>query len=361
MNNEQTDVLDLVHVDTLNTGIFGEKIGAAHGFSKEIFRQGLHTGSVRAPEDTNLLAPDHNPSTRELKVNGQVTLVNVNLGLRTLDLKGSFHTQDGFTPSYDVQLELRINNPLWFAQHYLRRSDPIALVKSAIIQEFNEYALRTIHENLSQTKLRYDALSHIQSKHIGVLVTQIFRSNIYSDAEFTRLREIRLGANRQKLEIETKAEVESYQYGFDSKMNKRRKQDEQELQAMDNAFEREEALVDQNHENVKEFREKLADRVLNHLLAQIDNQIDQGLSLDDILENPMLQKHIAPLIGSQERPALPEAGRGHGGTVVKQERPELPPSEKARSRKTGLSPIQEANTGQEAADTGQFRVLDEDA
>lgn len=352
MSNEQTDALGLVVVDILNTGLFGTRVVAAHGFSKEVFRQGLHIGSVRAPEDLNLLTPDHNPSVHELKVNAQITLVTVNMGLRILDIRGSFHTRDGHAPTYDVQLEIRINNPLLFAQHYLRHSDPVALVKSAIIQEFNEYALRTFHENLSQTKLRYDALSHTQNKHAGVLVTQIYRSNIYADAEVAHLREIRRNANRRKLEIETKADIENYQYGFDSQLNKRRKQDELELRAMDSDFERKEELIDQNHENVKTIKEKLADKVLNHLLTQIDNQIDQGMSLEEILENPTLQKHIAPLLGSPKQPALPEVGMEYGSVEVEQERPALPSSENAQPCKTPPFPIQEA-------DTGHYRVSDE--
>lgn len=352
MINEQTDLLDLVRVETIKPSLFGTKIVPAHGFSREVFRQGTHIGSVRAPEDINLLAPGQHPGMQELKASTQDTLVTVNMGLRTLDLKGIFYTEDGYKPTYDVQLEIRVNNPLLFAQHYMTRSDPIALMKSAIVQEFNEYALRTLHENLSQTKLRYDALSHIQSKHVGVLVTQIYRSTIYSDEEFASRREREREADKQKHEAKLQAEVEGYRYGFEIQGKKRRQADEQDMQAAANDFTRQQDKINQQHQHSKNFNAQSTEKVLNHLLAQIDNQIDQGISVEEILENPLLQKHITPLLSSPERPALPAPDTVRGGTEIHQAKAILPSSENSGPSQDQPSPIPESTTG-------QYRFLDE--
>src|SRR5437764_15368308 len=124
MTNTMTDELRLVQMEDAKSvfGLFGRMISFEDGFSLEVFRDGMHLGSVRSKDVA--ITNDIQTSFERMSIRDGDILLRVNLGSRILTIKGDLLTQDGYTQGYEIVLEIMVNDPTQFAMHYVQQNDP---------------------------------------------------------------------------------------------------------------------------------------------------------------------------------------------------------------------------------------------
>jgi hypothetical protein len=193
MTNTMTDELRLVQMEVAKSvfGLFGRMISFEDGFSLEVFRDGMHLGSVRSKDVA--ITNDIQTSFERMSIRDGDILLRVNLGSRILTIKGDLLTQDGYTQGYEIVLEIMVNDPTQFAMHYVQQNDPIYIAKTALEGELNNYAILRSSNELAADALLYratNALSSGSNRLIGVEVVRVHKVQLQSNLKLLQELEI---------------------------------------------------------------------------------------------------------------------------------------------------------------------------
>ena len=324
MSNDVTGRLSLVSSDeVIQASFLGKTIIASTGFSKEIFRNGRHEASVRLDEPG--ISLESSPALNQYKARNGDRVLTVNLGPAQLPLKGNFYTKDNYSPSYEVLLELKVSNPSLFAERYLQQSDPAGILQMAIIQEFDEYAIRTPHSLLNKTKLRHDARYNTQSAKVGIVVTEIYKSEIYADSRLARINEMEREAEVEKSNIIITSEVKMLRATESGKLD----EIERNEKAKDRDFARQQQRHDEDMAMQQKAKERLMSQVTDYMITQMGRSIDGDISIEEMLQtNPILRDLLTPLLQTDSSATLLEGGK----------QTQLPGSTKVRARQDSSLP-----------------------
>lgn len=368
MPNNMTRNLSLVHGDeTIQAGFLGRTITAATGFSKELFRNGRHEASIRHDDPT--LSLESLPGQEQYKAKNGDRLLTINLGPTQLTLKGIFYTKDNYSASYEVLLELKVNNPSLFAQRYAQESDPVNILQMGIIQEYDTYAARTLHNMLDKTKLRHDALYNRQSAKVGITVAEIYKSEIYADPRKARINELEREAEVQKSEITITSEVEllkaqetrkldditraktAEENHFKRQQHHQDKELERQQRQLDGNIDRQQKDLDNQLTIQQQMRQQLLNEVTTHLITEMKNKLDEGMSVDEVLgTNPLLRNMLpqplqtsVPKLLEAEQQSLPSRSTHIRERQDSHLPPPVPPQNKGNSPKT---PIPQSDTAE---------------
>ena len=345
MANDVTRGLPLVNADEyIQAGFLGKTISASTGFSKEIFRDGRHVASVRFVDTT--ISVESSPAQDQFKARQGDRMLTINLGPARLPLKGNFYTKDTCTASYEVLLEIKVNNPSLFALCYLQQSDPAGILQMAIIQAYDTYAGRTPHNLLDKTKLRHDARYNTQSAKVGIVVTETYKSEIYADSRRARINEMEREAEVEKSSITITSEVQMLRATEASKIDAF----ERTEKAKERDFERQQQMLDEAMKMQLEGQQKLMSQLTAHMITEMANHIDGNMTVEEmlrtnpILQNmlPLLQPGLTALPGAEKQAQLSEP------TTVRERQdaylpPAVPPQNKSNSPKI---PIPESDVAE---------------
>jgi TIR domain len=196
MTNTITDQHNLVKVETITGGIlFWRKvIDYNDGFLRVIFRDGRYHGSILTPHD---IARAHNGDT----------LYTINASSISLNLKGTIRTKDGFIPSYETTLLIRIINPVPFAICYIQSNDPLGMVVTMVQNAITREANHSLHKELKADNLEQVIISStLNAKtELGVEVQRADRIVLHNDPKWSIIDE-------HLEEISLYIELRSYDY-----------------------------------------------------------------------------------------------------------------------------------------------------
>lgn len=350
--NEETQKLGLIEEKGITASLLGRSISATPGFSKEIFQGGKYLGSVRLSAERSQLSADSPVGVAQMKIRTECLLLMVNLGPQTMILKGIFSTKDRYSASYEIAVEVRVHNPLLFAQRYLQKSDPIGLLKASILQDIDEYAARTDHDSLNPAKLRHDVRYNTQSAKIGLLVTEIYKTQIYADPRLARIHEMEQDAQVDKATINTTFEIDMLRENRTSALKGQHNDNERKEQAKANQFERDEQKRAQDALRQQQITDMLTGKLTDRWMQQIDTDIyNNNSSMDDILENDPRLLNLFSSIFPADRSAELEQGTKHQSEIeVKQEKIGPPSSTPPDPGQIPPLPIHES-------DIGEFREI----
>lgn len=323
MTNDITRSISLVINDeVIQTNFLGKTINSSTGFSKEIFRNGRHEASVCLADVTIIV--ESSPAQDQYKARNGDRMLTINLGPAQLLLKGNFYTKDNYTASYEVLLELKVNNPSLFAQRYLQQSDPAGILQMAIIQEYDTYAARTPHNQLDRTKLRYDARYNTQSAKVGIVVVEIYKSEIYADPRRARINEMEQEAEVDKSNITITSEVNILRVTEASKLD----EIERKERAKDRRFENEQKTLDEDRQMQQKMKQELMSQITAQMVTEMTHTIDGNMTVDEMLRtNPILQNMFTPLLQPNSIP-LPDG----------EKQTQIPESTTVRERQDGYLP-----------------------
>lgn len=296
-NNPLTDKKKLVEIVPVQSfaGIFNRTYRAEDGFSLEMFRGGTYLGSI--------LSDDISSSTRSryqrFGLRSNDTILRINLGYRTLDVKCQLSTTDSWVRPYSGVVQIAVNNPHLFALQYQQGSDPVALAARAIEDAIKRYARRTRHDDINDDTLRYEArmsLSQGVHKNYGLHVVEVLVSNISPDPKRAEM----LSIKQQGMVDRTKADEEAQLQSF-------RSTNERGEQHTANAFNRDEDELQKQHDRRQAFLDAANKALMQKMLQDI---------ADDVPPEIIARRYpqFAPSLGySASTPLLP--GQQPDGTL----------------------------------------------
>lgn len=146
-NNPMTDMLKLVHIETIHKGWFSPapNLNAGEGFLLEHYRGNVHIGSYSSQQLS--------PARQKLDVKDGDIVIRLNLGPRTQLIQGTMRTWDQYIRPYRLPVDLQIHKPAQFLMLYRQENDPVALAVRAIQEALQQYAARTVYEEIRPLNL----------------------------------------------------------------------------------------------------------------------------------------------------------------------------------------------------------------
>jgi hypothetical protein len=140
--NPMTDTLKLVQTETVHRGWFTPAlaINVEEGFLLEHYRGSVYINSY----SSNQLPPARRaPDAKD----GDI-IFRLNLGPRTQLIEGSLPTWEGYTRPYRFFIDLQIGDPSQLLTLYRQEADPVSMAVRAIKEAIQQYADRTIYEEI---------------------------------------------------------------------------------------------------------------------------------------------------------------------------------------------------------------------
>ena len=248
-NNPVTDEKRLVEFVPVQSfwGIFNRVYKAEDGFSLELFRGRTYLGSI--------LSNDISINTRNrfqrFGLRNNDTILRINLGYRTLDVKCQLAMRDGWVRPYEGTVKIAVNNPYNFALQYQQGTDPVALARMAIEDAIKKYALRVNHDTINDDTLRYEAriaLSRGAYVSYGLHVVEVLASNIYLDPRRAEMRAIEQQGLVDETRIHVDADNTMTRTQRDLQIQNFRDANERDARRLDNTFRRDEDVMQRQHE-----------------------------------------------------------------------------------------------------------------
>jgi hypothetical protein len=200
--NPLTDALKLVQIDTVSSfwHIFRKTISFEDGFSLELFRGGIHLGSILSSQVR--LPVQMMQRFEALNAKGGDTLYRINLGPRIQVVQGKVQTMDSYTREYEVSVELQVSNTSQFIELYRQGADPVNMVIRSIRSVIQEYADRTNHEDMYAVNIQAKAENafdrEVSNLRAGICINRAYEPLLKADP--TIQQQIDLG-RRNRVEI----------------------------------------------------------------------------------------------------------------------------------------------------------------
>lgn len=298
MANVETDKLGLVEMSSVKGGWFGKTIRAAEHFCLVVFRGDTYLGTV-LPEDVR--TEDAGKRVRKLGARDGDTVYRINLGPKSLELSGTVTTRDHFQRAYWSRIELKVTNISAFARLYRQGSDPVQMAIYALRRGFQDYAGLKKHDDLDRTQLPFHLPYALRpDSSTGLSVSNVYELTLALDPNVKAIRDIERATEVEKAKKGQAAVLSE----LDREEQTRVFEDTRAKKKMTDADEREKELLD-----------KIASRVSTALAVRIQQELDNGVPLDEALaQYPQLMDLYLPPGGSSNAariaaPGGPRAGR----------------------------------------------------
>src|SRR5436305_14817245 len=120
-NNPLTDQKKLIEIIPVQSfwGIFNRTYTSEDGFSLELFRGRTYLGSIRSNEITSSTKRHF----QRIRLRNNDTILRINLGYRTLDIKCTLAVRDDWVHPYESIVKIVVNDPYLFALQYQQETD----------------------------------------------------------------------------------------------------------------------------------------------------------------------------------------------------------------------------------------------
>ncbi len=290
-NNPLTDEKRIVETISVQSfwGIFNRIYTAENGFSLELFRGRTYLGAINSNEITR----NTKGSFQRFKLRNNDTILRVNLGYRTLDIKCQLAMRDGWVRPFEGVVKIVVNNPYLFALQYLQETDPVMLTKLAIEDAMKRYVRRCDHDNINDSTLRYEIrMSLLQGtyKNYGLEVVEVLVSNIYLDPKQAEMLAIKQQGMVNEVKIHADSDNAYTQEQRSGELQGLKGVNERSEQGKDAAFQQEQDELKKEHER----RQALADDVFKRLKQNMLNDLEDGVPPETLIRR---YPQFAPLLG----------------------------------------------------------------
>jgi len=289
MNNPLTDTLKLVHQEEGHGTfhIFRRKRAEKYSFCLVVFRGKAFLGYIPSSDIT--VEGDILRRYERIGIKNGDTILSVNLGPQPLEISDTLPTRDGYPCDYRLILDIRVIDPVKFAQQYVQETDPVARAKTAIEGHIQQCSGHYSHDDMNDGLLREfaeESLTIEPNADFGLTVVKAQKATLFMNP--TRAREREIARNRaieeqwiqsegylsrvQKQEdidlqtLATQGELDVEQLKIEAK----RKQDE-----IDAELARQEEIKRQEHEHRKslaDLEEQLKQQGYTHQLESNTTQ-----------------------------------------------------------------------------------------
>jgi len=185
--NRMTNDLGLVETSRVGRiAMLNRARTVPNGFSLEVFHDDKHLTSIT-------------PMTPEGRLNIEVlatgnTVLKVNLGYRSMTMRGRLNTPDGLRRDYEIDLLLHVSQPTLFAIQYRQQSDPIFLAQKEIERILEVYTYQRSHDDLSSAQLRELAVREFSAatqRRCGIAIDEVHRVYLAVDPRQAQILEMR--------------------------------------------------------------------------------------------------------------------------------------------------------------------------
>lgn len=211
MTNEQNLVKHIVIKNRID--VWKTLKSSSQGFSLEVFQDNKHLVSI------STLSPDRVTFDTYLKGN---LILEINLGLRTVIMRGQLHMADGWTRGYEIELLLHVSQPMLFAQHYQQRSDPIALAQKEVERILEIRTIRETHDSLNVEHLRAIAdleFSRATVQRCGVTIDAVNHLVLAMDNKRAEINQIRHNAYMNEIQDDLETQRTGRRADFQRQQN----------------------------------------------------------------------------------------------------------------------------------------------
>ncbi len=287
-SNEMTDQLGLVERVSGRGFLawFSRQQPAQDGFSLEVFRGNVHLGSILSNE----ISGDIKRRCDRLGIRDGDMILRINLGSRIMTVGGQLSTGDQgerhFTREYEMTIKLKVSHPDTFALHYHQQSDPVALAKAAIQGAIHKYAQRTLHDDISEFGLCYQAENALElrsNRDIGISVTSAYVTTLKPDPTYTQISDMK------KRETITVLE-DTFAQTRETQTNRHRHGEEEE---------------ENKHKIRQDYIKAVAEEAIRATTSDIRSRRDDDVPLERILEKHMGTIDFLPISPKPEAKSLP--------------------------------------------------------
>lgn len=186
IHNLMTDTLKLVNKDIIQRRWFNQVFNSEEGFGLEHFRGGVHLGSLRSNQMPT--GVQIGQQFQALGAKDGDTIYRINLGPKVVVVEGSLRTLDGYTRAYKVSVELQVSEPSLLISLYLQEADPVHLAILGIQEAIQDYANRTIYENIHPTniqgKARYAFDGEPGRSRAGIRILRTYQPAVDADSSY---------------------------------------------------------------------------------------------------------------------------------------------------------------------------------
>src|SRR5579863_8196491 len=154
MSNTLTHTLKLVQTEEGRStfAIFRRKRTEHYGFCLVVFRGKAFLGYIPSSDIT--VEGDILPRYERIGIKNGDTILSVNLGPQPLEISDTLPTRDGYPCDYGLILDIRVIDPVKFAQQYVQETDPVARAKTAIEGHIQQCSGHYLHDDMNEGLLR---------------------------------------------------------------------------------------------------------------------------------------------------------------------------------------------------------------
>lgn len=303
--NPETDKLNLVSYERVQTmiGLLKRTEQAAPGLSKEIYREGQHLCSLRMDETG--IDSTVKPGIPTAILNHGDDIFSVYLGERIRVLSGPLRTKDDYRPGYQIELRLRINDPLRFLHYYFQQLDPVGRLIKSIEGSLKAYARATLHDQISEKRLINIVRYRRESQEVGIEVVYVQYPEIFWDQSRQQIRTIEKQTEIAKAIERKNAAVVRTKSEAELQEEARRREYSRREKARDNDFELREQAKKQSYQNSQKIREQLMEIVGAKGAEAIIRELDTVETFSELFNKyPQLLQAYPTLSQFQSYPAL---------------------------------------------------------
>lgn len=274
MHNQATNQLRLVEEIVFKTLPFlPHTLPNLQNVSQEIFRDGKYIGTVSP----------YNQGSSSRKVRNGDVIYRVKLLPQIYSIAGTLTTRDNYMPTYNMTLELQVNDPRIFVQNYLQQNDPVNLVITQLKDLFQQHAAQLEHDKIRNLELLLQRCNNTFSD-LGVKIIQIYKFTLRNDPKRTEELALSQDTEMKKALIEAKAEIQLLDDQLIRKLKAEQKEFERQEKRKQESFNREEETSKQIHELHKELRKMAAEELKMILRDRIREAYDRDEEISEVAE-----------------------------------------------------------------------------
>jgi PDZ domain len=273
-DNPLTDQKKFVEIIPVQSfwGIFNRTYTAEDGFSLELFRGNTYLGSVRSNEITN----STKSSFQRSRLHNNDTILRINLGYRTLDIKCQLPMRGDWVCSYEGIVKIAVHDPYLFALQYQQEADPVRLAMLAIEDAIKRYARRCEHDHIDDNTVRYEvriALLKGTHKNYGLEVVEVLSSTIHPDTKKAQMIDIRQQGMIKDEQIHTDADNAYLQAQRDGNLQSLKGVQARGEQEKDETFRLKLDKVQKEHDREQSFLDAVNEGLKRNMLNDISNGV----------------------------------------------------------------------------------------
>lgn len=277
MNNQVTNQVRLVEEIVFKTLPFlSHTLPNLQNVSQEIFRDGKYIGTV---------SPYNQGSSSRKVCNGDI-IYRVKLLPQIYSFAGTLTTRDNYMPTYDMALELQVNNSHIFIQYYLQQNDPVNSVITQLKELFQQHVAQLEHDKIINPELLLERWNNSFS-NLGVKITQICKFTLRDDPKRTKELVLSQDTEMKKALIKAQAEIQFLEDQQTRQLKAEQKEFERQEKWKQESFNREEEIRQQIHELHKDLRKIAAEELKMILCDRIREAYDRNEEISEVAEESM--------------------------------------------------------------------------